>query len=153
MKDYEIDEDIAAFEAELRQLKPARFEPKLRPPNREPKRTHLALFLTHSVGLLLGMLLGGGLVHFLHKPVVVVQIVEKEAVPDAKIDPVPVVTPVERQQYAQIAFDIDGMIEQYNRRSKLLANLPPSRAVFSPASLEISNDPNSLLLLRESMKL
>jgi len=97
-------------------------------------------------------------VHFLQKPVVVVQVVEpileKEIIQDVK--PQPQVEKPMMRQYVQIPLDVDGMIEQYNKRSKLLANLPSSRfsASYSPVPSGPLDDPNSLLLLlREQMRL
>ena len=165
-KEHEND-DISEFEAELRKLRPASGSAGILPAmkqarnlrsQRQARSLRTWKIFTHTVGILLGMLLGGGLVHFLHKPVVVVQVVEivteKEAVPEAKPSPVPVEKPMERR-YAQMPLDIDGMIEQYNKRSKLLASLPPSRfsSSYSPIPPGSSDDPNSLLLLRESMKM
>jgi hypothetical protein len=153
MKDYEIDDDTTAFEAELRKFKPAKFSPKLHLLGQQRRSTRLAFCLAHSVSILLvGMLLGGTLVKKKKKPVVIEKVVEQYREP---LPPQPEVasteTPLEWQP-SQIPLSIDGMIEQYNRRSKLLASLPPSRFSSSSPSF-VSDDPNSLLLLRKSMKM
>ena len=157
------DEELQNFENELRKLKPARFQPQRTQgtprstfsvnsmPSVVNKKT--VFFLTHAVGILIGILLGGGFVHFLQKPVVVervvVQYVEKQ------VEPPPVTPPVTRTapQYAQMPLSIDGMIEQYNRRSRFLVDLPVSRVTYSRSSTpsRASDDPNSMMRLREQL--
>ena len=145
------------FESELHKLKPARFQPQ-RAQRTQRKASRIlsassALsvvkkILTHS----LGILLGAGLVHFLQQPVIIEKVVIEyvESPP-----PAPVEKPLERpgrSDFVQVPLSIDTMIEQYNQRNRLLADLPVSRFTSSrsPAAWG-SDDPNSLLKLREQL--
>ena len=156
-------EELQNFENELRKLKPARFQPQR--PQRTPKNTFsvnsvlsvankkTVFSLTHTVGILTGILLGGGFVHFLQKPVVVERVVVRYV--EKRVEPPPV-TPPETPavpKYARMPLSIDEMIEQYNRRGRLLADLPVSRVTYSRSSTPswASDDPNSMMRLREQL--
>jgi len=149
------------FESELHKLKPAKFlgpslgsQASSLPVQSQARslRSQGRSQITHSVAILLGILLGAGLVHFLQQPVIIEKVVIEyvESPP-----PAPVEKPLERpgrSDFAQVPLSIDTMIEQYNQRNRLLADLPVSRFTSSrsPAAWG-SDDPNSLLKLREQL--
>ncbi len=149
VEDREQRTEDREFEQELRKLRPAKMFPQSRARQETVVRRTPLRFLTHSLCILLGMVCGGVLVHSLQKPVVVEKVVFQQVEPQPTIIPE---KPV-RRTYEQIPLDIDGMIAQYNKRSKLLANHPRTDFSYSSDLPQPSDDPNSLLKLRERMKL
>ncbi len=143
------DREFLEFEQELRKLRPAKISHQSRARKEAVVRRTPLRFLTHSLCILLGMICGGVLVHSLQKPVVVEKVVFQQVEPQPTI---PQEKPIPRI-YEQIPLDIDGMIAQYNKRSKLLANHPRTDFSYSSDLPQPSSDPNSLLKLRERMKL
>ncbi|MCL2304431.1 MAG: hypothetical protein FWC43_03715 [Planctomycetaceae bacterium] len=157
-------QEFQDFESELRKLKPAKFQhvphqsraqsKRLRQGKRSLPEYTPGLPLTPCAALivcasiLLGMLLGAGLVHFLQQPVIIEKVVVEyvESPPMASLVDQPI-----RTNIVQAPISIDTMISQYNQRSKLLADLPVSRTSSRSFTPSWPDDPNSLLKLREQM--
>ncbi len=167
-------DDLWEFESELRKLKPIRFSNVRKEISREifsgsPSKQHgrfrevRSRLLTLSLGVLIGVILGGGLVFFLDRTKENGSAVAVQPTTASERETVSLAQPAvesafsRRNDFPRVGdpgpFGWDTIIAEYEAHNRRFAGIA-KMSLSSPAGLpRISSDPDSLLELRKKIKM